>query len=98
MKGPDAAGLPHDAARPPLIQLCVSLLIVNCTLRVLVALGLPLSHEEAYFWEWSRFPSVGYLDYPPMVAWVIGLFTWPFGDRSPILVRAGALLFGTGSL
>lgn len=81
-----------------MIRLCVTLLIVNCAMRLLLALGLPLFSDEAYFWEWSRFPSLGYLDHPPMVAWVIGLFTWPSGERFPILIRGGALLLGTGSL
>jgi len=98
MKDPAAVTPSNETAVAPSLRLCIVLLIANCCVRLLVALGLPLFHEEAYFWEWSRFPSIGYLDYPPMVAWIIGLFTRPFGNHAPILVRAGALLLGTGNL
>lgn len=98
MKEPVLGRLSHDATKPSLLHLCIVLLILNCAIRVLFALELPLSYEEAYFWEWARFPSLGYLDYPPMVAWVIGSATWPSGSRSPIVIRAGTLLLGTGSL
>lgn len=40
---------------------------------------LPLSADEAYYWLWSLRPSFGYLDHPPMIAW---------------LIRGGTLLFG----
>jgi 4-amino-4-deoxy-L-arabinose transferase-like glycosyltransferase len=29
-----------------------------------------LSYDEAYYWMYSRFPSYGYFDHPPMVAWM----------------------------
>ena len=27
--------------------------------------------DEAYYWLWSRVPSAGYYDHPPMIAWWI---------------------------
>jgi dolichol-phosphate mannosyltransferase len=46
--------------------------------------------EEAYYWNYSRHLDIGYLDHPPMVAWLIRLGTAAFG-HSPIGVRFGAL-------
>jgi 4-amino-4-deoxy-L-arabinose transferase-like glycosyltransferase len=74
------------------------LFAVNVAWRGLLALTFPLYYDEAYFWEWSRFPSLGYLDHPPMVAWVIGAFTGVLGERLPLAIRGGALLFGSGTL
>src|SRR5690606_28231012 len=34
----------------------------------------------SYYWLWSRVPSAGYLDHPPMVAWWIWASTALFGD------------------
>src|SRR4030095_2883056 len=51
----------------------------------------------AYYWEWSRFPSLGYLDAPPMVAWVIAVTTRVLGS-SVLGIRAGVLLLGAGTV
>ena len=40
-------------------------------LRLLLFLGLDLYADESYYWLWSRRPSLGYFDHPPMVAWLI---------------------------
>jgi len=53
--------------------------------------------DEAYYWVWSRHLSAGYLDHPPMVAWLISLSTYLFGD-SEFGVRAGAAFLTLGSI
>jgi 4-amino-4-deoxy-L-arabinose transferase-like glycosyltransferase len=40
---------------------------------------LPIYIDEAYYWLWSKHLSLGYLDHPPMVAYMIKIFTL-FGD------------------
>jgi len=58
----------------------------------LAYLGLPdLLPEEAYYWNYAQHPALGYLDHPPMVAWLIGLGTALFGDTEAG-VRVGAFL------
>ncbi len=58
-------------------------------LRV-IYLGLPeLLHEETYYWNYSRHPSLGYLDHPPMVGWIIWIFTTLLGHNE-LAVRMGA--------
>ncbi len=53
-------------------------------------LGLPeLFYEEAYYWNYAKHLDIGYLDHPPMVAWMIGLFTKLMGDNE-FAVRFGA--------
>ena len=67
--------------------------IVGYTLLLrLVYLGLPdLLPEEAYYWNYAQHPSLGYLDHPPMVAWLITMGTSVFGDTE-FGVRAGSFL------
>lgn len=37
---------------------------------------MPLTGDEAYYWAWSRHLAFGYLDHPPMVAWLIAATSW----------------------
>ncbi|MBD5632897.1 MAG: hypothetical protein IAI49_00335, partial [Candidatus Eremiobacteraeota bacterium] len=43
--------------------------------RGVVAFTLPLTGDEAYYWEWSRHLAWGYVDHPPAVAATIALFS-----------------------
>ena len=64
-------------------------------LRAVVAARAPLAFDEAYYWLWSKSLAAGYLDHPPLIAYVIRLGTTIFGDTL-LGVRAGplALLIG----
>jgi 4-amino-4-deoxy-L-arabinose transferase-like glycosyltransferase len=55
-----------------------------------------LAPDEAYYWDWARHLALGYYSKPPLVAWVIALFTRLGGDH-PFFVRAGAVFFSLGS-
>ncbi|MGC9194470.1 MAG: ArnT family glycosyltransferase [Syntrophobacteraceae bacterium] len=54
---------------------------------------LNLAADEAYYWEWSRRLAWGYFEKPPMVAWIIALFTHLFGSN-PVGVRLPSVVFG----
>ena len=71
----------------------VAVLIIATALRIwaLKAAPINLDHDEAEFWAWSRTPAWGYLNAPPMVAWVISATTRLFGDVE-WAVRLGAPL------
>jgi dolichol-phosphate mannosyltransferase len=62
-------------------------------LRWLYAGQVELMPEETYYWNYSRHLDIGYLDHPPLVAWLIKLGTALFGD-SEFGVRFGALACG----
>ncbi len=62
-------------------------------LRLLYAGTVELMPEETYYWNYSRHLDFGYLDHPPMVAWLIKLGTAVFG-QTEFGVRAGALCCG----
>ncbi len=74
--------------------------IVGAGLAVRLALGaaVPLTVDEAYYAHWAANLQPGYLDHPPLVAWLMaaGLraFGWSaFGARVPAaLLQAGATL------
>ncbi len=60
-------------------------------LRVLYSPWCELFPEEAYYWNYAQHLDIGYLDHPPMVAWLIWLGTAVCG-HGEWGVRVAALL------
>lgn len=73
--------------------LAMGLVICAVLLRLIYCSQIELLPEETYYWNYSRHLDIGYLDHPPMVAWLIKAGTTLFGD-SALGVRVGALLCG----
>ena len=71
-------------------------IIFLLAIRLVLSPFALLIPEEAYYWMYSQFPSIGYLDHPPMVAWSIGAGTALFGDVE-FGVRLCNWLFTVGS-
>ncbi len=51
-------------------------------MRLWVAAVMPLTFDEAYYWQWSRHPDWSYFDHPPMIAYAIAAGTRWFGDTA----------------
>jgi dolichol-phosphate mannosyltransferase len=73
--------------------LAVGLIICAALLRLIYCSQVELLPEEVYYWNYSRHLDIGYLDHPPMVAWLIRLGTGAFGNNE-LGVRFGALCSG----
>jgi dolichol-phosphate mannosyltransferase len=73
--------------------LAIGLIIYAFALRLTYLGSVELLPEETYYWNYSRHLDIGYLDHPPMVAWLIRLGTAAFG-QSQFGVRIGALCSG----
>ncbi|MGZ3498699.1 MAG: glycosyltransferase family 39 protein [Vulcanimicrobiaceae bacterium] len=71
--------------------LWTAVLIVTL-LRAIAAARIPLTGDEAYYWEWSRHLASGYVDHPPAVAYAVALFAWL--GRTPFAVRIAFVLCG----
>ncbi|MDR7518499.1 MAG: glycosyltransferase family 39 protein [Armatimonadota bacterium] len=68
-------------------------LIAGMTLvRGALAASIPLFHDEAYYWLWARRLDWGYLDHPPMIAYLVRLGT--LGGDGVLWIRAPALVIG----
>lgn len=74
-----------DAAR----RLFLAVAVVSLVLRGLLAAGLPITGDEAYFYWWGRVPDWGFYDHPPMVGWWLAamaqISSHPFALRLPAL-------------
>jgi len=70
-----------------------ALAIAACSLilRLLLSATTDLIPEEAYYWNYAQHLDLGYVDHPPMVAWMIACSTRVLGD-SEFAVRLPAIL------
>lgn len=59
--------------------------------------GLTLAGDEAQYWDWSRRLALGYYSKPPLVAYVIDIFTGAGGNKE-WAIRTPALLLSAGTL
>ncbi len=83
-----------SASRAPSPRtLAIGLIVYAVALRLSYLGSVELLPEEAYYWNYSRHLDIGYLDHPPMVAWLIKFGTAAFG-QSQFGVRIGAVLCG----
>lgn len=53
----------------------------SVVLRLLFLGRVELMPQEAYYWDYARHLDIGYLDHPPMVAWLIWIGTSLFGNN-----------------
>ena len=78
-----------------IVWIAWSTVAVVTVLRLIFAARLPLTGDEAYYWEWSRRLAAGYTDHPPAIAFAIAAFAWL--GASPFAVRLPFVLCGVGA-
>ena len=74
-------------ARPQ--ALAIGLVVYAVVLRLVYLGSVELLPEETYYWNYARHLDIGYLDHPPLVAWLIRLGTAVFGQTA-FGIRIGA--------
>lgn len=75
--------------------LFLALLLSLTIFRLFYIKSFNLCPDEAYYWDWSRNPSLSYYTHPPMVAYLIRIFTL-IGENSEFWVRLGAVILTLG--
>ena len=71
--------------------LTISMVVYLFLLKLIFMGYVNLIPEEAYYWNYAQRLDIGYLDHPPMVAWLIWLSTTLFGN-SEVSVRLPAFV------
>ncbi len=72
-------------------RLSLALIAYGVVLSLAYRFTFELIYEEGYYWNYGQHLDIGYLDHPPMVGWLIWLFTALLG-HSEFAVRSGSLL------
>ncbi len=60
--------------------------------RGALAGALPLGNDEVYYWLYALYPDWSHFDHPPMVGWVIRIFTFNLQVDHEFFIRLGAVL------
>ncbi len=69
--------------------------MVSAAVRALMAAGFNLGNDEAYYYTYALYPAMSHFDHPPMVGWVIQLFSLNLHFSSEIFIRMAAVVAGT---
>ncbi len=72
-----------------------ALLAVSLLVRALIAGIIELGNDEVYYWTYARYPDLSHFDHPPMVGWVIQLFTLDLTLQSGFFIRLAPVVLGT---
>ena len=60
-----------------------------------MAAGFCLGNDEAYYYTYALYPALSHFDHPPMVGWVIQLFSLNLHFSSEFFIRLAAVVAGT---
>jgi hypothetical protein len=75
---------------PPIPRYAL-LVFALTAVHVALAATLPVSGDEAYYWDCSRHVDWSYFDQPPLVIWAMVPFRWLLGETA-LAVRSPAIL------
>jgi 4-amino-4-deoxy-L-arabinose transferase-like glycosyltransferase len=60
-------------------------------IRLVIVSSVPLGDDEAFYWDWSRHLAAGYVDHPPMIAYLLRFSTHLLGS-TPLAVHGTAVV------
>jgi 4-amino-4-deoxy-L-arabinose transferase-like glycosyltransferase len=68
--------------RKNIITLLLLLSVLSLFFRIWLAVNLPITVDESYFYWWGVKPDWGYYDHPPMIGWLNAVMLQFFGDNA----------------
>jgi len=75
----------------------ILLLLLTSALRLFAAVTVELGNDEVYYRMYAGHLQWNYFDHPPMVAWVIRLFTLNLLADYDVMIRMASLFFAAAS-
>lgn len=73
------------------------LMAVSLVVRCLLACFLEFGNDEVYYWSYARYPDWSHFDHPPMVGWMMQLFSLNLLFNSEFALRLSALVLMTAN-
>jgi hypothetical protein len=83
----------RDLHEQKIKQALLFLILISTVIRLFIAGTLEFSVDEVYYWTYALYPDWSHFDHPPMVGWVIQLFTLNLFFDSELAIRLGAIVF-----
>ena len=76
-------------------KILVWLLAVSAVVRGILAAWLEFGNDEVYYWTYALYPDWSHFDHPPMVGWVIQLFSLNLLLESEFFIRLASIVLMT---
>lgn len=76
-------------------KILIWLLVVSALVRGVLAAWLELGNDEVYYWTYALYSDWSHFDHPPMVGWVIQLFSLNLLFYSEFFIRLASVVFMT---
>lgn len=65
---------------------------LSASVRALLAWWLELGNDEVYYWTYALFPDLSHFDHPPMVGWMIQLFSLNLMFDNELFIRLSSVV------
>ena len=73
------------------------LLVVSAVVRSILAAWMEFGNDEVYYWTYALYPDWSHFDHPPMVGWVIQLFSLNLLFDSEFFIRLASVVIMTAN-
>ncbi len=71
-----------------------SVIIFSMVIRGFFAWTLELGNDEVYYWTYALYPDLSHFDHPPMVGFLIQLFSFNLYFDHEFFIRLGSVILG----
>ena len=78
-------------------RMLVWLLVVSALVRGFLAFWLEFGNDEVYYWTYALYPDWSHFDHPPMVGWLIQLFSLNLLFDSEFFIRLASVVIMTAN-
>ena len=78
-------------------RILIWLLAISAVVRSILAAWMEFGNDEVYYWTYALYPDWSHFDHPPMVGWVIQLFSLNLLFDSEFFIRLASVVFMTAN-
>ena len=78
-------------------KIVIWLLVISAIARGILAACLEFGNDEVYYWTYALYPDWSHYDHPPMVGWIIQLFSLNLLLDSEFFIRLASIVFMTAT-
>ena len=83
---------PSSRSDPYARRAVIGLIVIATLVRLRFTFATELGNDEVYYWAYAAFPDWSHFDHPPMIGWVIQLFTLNLALDSEVFIRLAAVV------
>ncbi len=75
-------------------HLLVLIIVISVAIRGFLAWVLELGNDEVYYWTYALYPGLSHFDHPPLVGFMIQIFSLNLYFDSELFIRMSSVLLG----